>query len=51
MADEEKFMEEVAACGIGSKHMLDREQLEAEYQARRAALISNEQGVFKERNI
>jgi len=41
MADEEEFMREVAACGIGSKYLRDRNQLEAEYQARRAALISN----------
>lgn len=41
VADEEEFMEEVAACGIGSKYLRDRNQLEAEYQVRRTALTSN----------
>jgi hypothetical protein len=50
MADEEEFMREVAACGIGIKYLRGREQLEAEYQARRAVLTSSGAGqIFKEK--
>lgn len=49
-SDEDDFMQEVAACGIGSKYLRDRNELEAEYQARRAALVSNNEAqAFKEK--
>ena len=50
VADEDDFMREVAACGIGSKYLRDRNELEADYQARRAVLISNGgKEIFKEK--
>lgn len=50
IADEDEFMREVTACGIGSKYLRDRKELNAEYRARRSALTSSgEPKIFKER--
>lgn len=49
-ADEEEFMREVAASEIGKNYLRGRDQLEAEYQARRAALAMSQQDAFKEKN-
>lgn len=37
--DEEEFVKQVAACGIGKNYLCDRKKIEDEYQARRENLL------------
>jgi len=48
--DEEQFVKEVAACGIGKNYLCDRKKIEDEYQARRDKLTgADESESFREK--